>query len=200
MNSNQNVIIDLKNGNKCVGILVNIDKERMVINLSNAKRFTISENGSTKEESFPKLEISKEDIKEVKIVQFEAKEEQKKEQNQNNNLNAIPQNLQNNAEIAYNKNRSYTKGDSFFDGLTPMSNLEAKNESIRYNDKNCETFDMPKSAMNDNHSSFSGRRGGYRGRGSRGGYRGGRGNYNNNYNNRPNNYNNNQNFNYNNNH
>lgn len=189
MNSNQNVIIDLKNGNKCEGILVNIDKERMVINLSNAKRITIKEDGSTNEESFPKLEISKEDIKEVKIVQFEAKEElQQKKEVQTNNLNAIPQNLQENAEIAYNKSRSYNKGDDFFDGLTPMSNQDAKNESIRYNDKNCETFDMPKSAMNDNHSNFSGsRRGGQRGRG-RGGYNR-RGNYNNNYNNR-NNYNN----------
>ena len=40
MNSNQNVIIDLKTGNKCEGILVNIDKERMIINLSNAKRIS----------------------------------------------------------------------------------------------------------------------------------------------------------------
>jgi len=191
MNSNQNVIIDLKNGNKCEGILVNIDKERMVINLSNAKRIILSGDGSTKEESFPKLEISKEDIKEVKIVQFEPKEE-KKEQTANNNLNAIPQNLQENAEIAYNKNRSYNKGDSFFDGLTPMTNMDAKNESIRYNDKNCETFDLPKSAMNDNHSNFSGsRRGGQRGRGYRGGYNRGRGGYNNNNYNRHNNYHNN---------
>jgi small nuclear ribonucleoprotein (snRNP)-like protein len=190
MNSNQNVIIDLKNGNKCEGILVNIDKERMVINLSNAKRITTNEDGTKREENFPKLEISKEDIKEVKIVQFEAKEDiQKKE---SGNINAIPQNLQNNAEIAYNKNRSYNKGDSFFDGLTPMSNLDAKNESIRYNDKNCETFDLPKSAMNDNFSTYSSsRRGGYRGN-NRGNYRGNNRRGGNNFmgNNRPNNYNN----------
>ena len=183
MTSNQNVIIDLKNGNKCEGILVNIDKERMLINLSNAKRITIAEDGSTKEESFPKLEISKEDIKEVKIVQFEAKEEPKKEAN----LNAIPQNLQNKAEETYNKNRSYNKGDDFFDGLTPMSNMDARNESIKYNDKNCETFDMDKNAMQD--SNYRGRGGG-RGRGNRGGYnRRGGNSYNNNYQN--NNYQNN---------
>jgi small nuclear ribonucleoprotein (snRNP)-like protein len=187
MTSNQNVIIDLKNGNKCEGILVNIDKERMLINLSNAKRITIAEDGSTKEESFPKLEISKEDIKEVKIVQFEAKEEPKKEQN----ANAIPQNLQNKAEETYNKNRSYNKGDDFFDGLTPMSNMDARNESIKYNDKNCETFDLDKNAMQDNN--YRGRGGG-RGRGNRGGYNRRGGNYNNNYqnnnyhNNRPNHY------------
>jgi len=196
MTSNQNVIIDLKNGNKCEGILVNIDKERMLINLASAKRITISEDGSTKEESFAKLEISKEDIKEVKIVQFEAKEEPKKEQN----LNAIPQNLQNKAEETYNKNRSYNKGDDFFDGLTPMSNMDARNESIKYNDKNCETFDMDKNAMQE--SNYRGR-GGNRGRGNRGGYNRRGGNYNNNYqnnnyqnnnyhNNRPNNYHNNQ--------
>merc|ERR1712151_1401328 len=107
MNSNQNVIIELKNGNKCEGILVNIDKERMVINLSNAKRITILDDGSKKEESFPKLEISKEDIKEVKIVQFEPKEEPQQKKEAQTNINAIPQNLQNDAEIAYNKNRSY---------------------------------------------------------------------------------------------
>jgi hypothetical protein len=203
MNSNQNVIIDLKNGNKCEGILVNIDKQRMVINLNKAKRITFSNDGTSNEEFFPELEISKDDIKEVKIVQFEAKDKeevQKKELNSNNNLNAIPQNLQDNAENAYNKNRSYNAGDSFFDGLTPMSNLDAKNESIRYNDKNCETFDLPKSAMNDNYSNFSGsRRGGFghgqRGRGNRGGFNGGYnrggGYFNNNNNYRNNNYNNN---------
>lgn len=195
MNSNQNVIIELKNGNKCEGILVNIDKERMVINLKNAKRITLLENGSQNEESFPSLEISKEDIKEVKIVQFEPKEEQPKKEEEKkptnssnmNTLNAIPQNLQDKAEIAYNNNKLYNKGDSFFDGLTPMSNLDAKNESIRYNDKNCETFDLPKSAMMDNHSNFSGRRG--RGGRGRGNYNK-RGGYNNHNNYRQNNYNN----------
>lgn len=188
MNSNQNVIIDLKNGNKCEGILVNIDKERMVINLSNAKKIITNDDGSKTEENHQKLEISKEDIKEVKIVQFEAKEEPPKKET---NINAIPQNLQTNAEIAYNKNRLYNKSDSFFDGLTPMSNLDAKNESIRYNDKNCETFDLPKNQMNDNFSYSSNRRGNnrgsrgnFRGNNSRrgGNYMGNRNNYNNNYN------------------
>ena len=71
MNSNQQVIIELKNGTKCEGVLVNIDKERMLIKLSNAKRISVSEDWKSNEESFPQLEIAKEDIKEVKIFQFE---------------------------------------------------------------------------------------------------------------------------------
>merc|ERR1711957_774052 len=83
-------------------------------------------------------------------------------------------------EETYNKNRSYNKGDDFFDGLTPMSNMDARNESIKYNDKNCETFDMDKNAMQE--SNYRGR-GGNRGRGNRGGYNRRGGNNNNNYHN-----------------
>lgn len=197
MNSNQQVIIELKSGDKCEGVLVNIDKEKMLIKLSNAKRISIGEDGKTREESFPILEIAKDEIKEVKIVQFEPsanQEAKKSELGQNTSLNAIPQNLQNNALNTQNAGKSYDKTGSFFDTLTPMTNKDAQYESIRYNDKNCETFDLPKgsggSGYYDNATSYGSRRGGQRRGGNRGGYRGGYNNYRNNNNYHNNNYNN----------
>jgi len=182
MNSNQQVIIELKSGTKCEGVLVSIDKEKMLIKLSNAKRISHGEDGKAIEESFPQLEIAKDEIKEVKIVQFEpsaSQEAKKSESAQSTNLNAIPQNLQNNTlSSQQNQGKTYNKTDSFFDALTPMTNQDAQYESIRYNDKNCETFDLPPGSMNDNSSSYRGRG---RGRGgNRGGYRGGYNNYRNN--------------------
>lgn len=199
MNSNQQVIIELKSGTKCEGVLVNIDKEKMLIRLSNAKRISVGEDGKAKEESFANLEIAKDEIKEVKIVQFEPsanQEAKKSEPAQSANLNAIPQNLQNSALNAQNTGKTYDKTDSFFDALTPMTNKDAQYESIRYNDKNCETFDLPKGAGGsgnyDNATSYGSRRGGQRRGGNRGGYRGGYNNYrNNNYNNYNQNPNNN---------
>lgn len=181
MNSNQQVIIELKSGTKCEGILVNIDKERMVINLSSVKRISLADDGSEKEESLPTLEISKEDIKEVKIVQFQKNEESDKHEiKQNANLNAIPQNLQKDAINNQNKGRSYDKTDSFFDTLTPMSNKDAQVESIRYNDKNCETFDLPKDSNSGNHyNNFDRRQGNYRSRYKNTNQRGGYNNYHN---------------------
>lgn len=201
MNSNQHVIIELKtNGTKCEGILVNIDKERMLIKLSSAKRISLREDGTPKEESFPELEIAKDEIKEVKIVQFEPQSDsttKKPENNEGASLNTIPQNLQNNALSEQNSAKTYDKTDSFFDALKPMTNKEAQYESIRYNDKNCETFDLPKgtgySGNYENRSGYGNRRGGQRRGGNRGGYRGGYQNYHNNfnYNNPNNNYRNN---------
>jgi len=195
MNSNQHVIIQLKSGTKCEGILVSIDKERMLIKLLNAKRISISEDGKYTEESFPDLEIAKEEIKEVKIVQFEPQDAKKPENGQGTSINAIPQNFQSNALRNQNTVKTYDKTDSFFDALKPMTNTDAQYDSMRYNDKNCETFDLPKGTENvgnyDNRSSFGNRRGGFGRGGNRGGYRGGYHNYhNNNYNN--NNYNKNQ--------
>lgn len=166
MNSNQQLTIELKTGNKCEGTLVNIDKEKMLINLANAKRMFKAEDGSEKEEFFPHLEISKEDIKEVKIVQYESKEEPlNTESKQSANLNAIPESFKNNVLNANNQAKSYDKTDSFFDSLTPMTNKDAQHESIRYNDKNCETFDLPKDSNNYSNSFSHNRfRGNNRGR------------------------------------
>jgi len=202
MNSNQQVIIELKSGTKCEGILVRIDKEKMLIKLSNAKRTMQSEDGKTKEETFLNLDIAKDEIKEVKIVQFESSVDQdvkKFEAAQSANLNSIPQNLQNNTLNNQDQGKSYDKIDSFFDALKPMTNKDAQYESFRYNDKNYETFDLPKNGMNGgNFDGNYGNRGrGARTGGNRGGYRRGYQNYNNNYSN--NNYNNNYNQNPNNN-
>jgi len=164
------VIVDLKNGSKCEGILANIDKINMKINITNAKRFDESSENPN-EEFFETLEINKEDIKEVKLVHYEQKEEKK-------NVNAIPENKAMDME-SDKKDNKYNKDSSFFDNLSYMSNVEAKNESIRYNDKNKETFNLQDNE-DGGHSrgNYRGRRGnnnrgGYRGnnRGGRGGYR-----------------------------
>jgi hypothetical protein len=168
MNQQQYVIIDLKNGNKCEGTLVTIDKINLKIILTDAKKQTLDQEGLLiSEESFPNLEINKEDIKEVKLVQYEPKDA---------NLNAIPENKiipQSNI----NKPKTYDKDSSFFDNLIPMNNRDAKTETVRYNDKNCETFNI---SPEDNQQNSYNRRGNYRGS-NRGGYRGNnnRGGYNN---------------------
>lgn len=179
MKANQHVIIELKTGVKCEGLLESINKEKMIIFLSNAKRTVISEDKKINEEFFSQLEISKEEIKEVKIVQFD-EVETPKETPINTNINAIPQNIQHNAQNNLSKPKTYDKTDSFFDQLTPMNNQDAQFESMRYNDKNAETFDLPKNS-NSGHNynydnNYKNRRGGNRGRGFS---RGGNQNYNN---------------------
>jgi hypothetical protein len=196
----QYVILDLKNGFKCEGTLVTIDKVNFKIVLTNAKKYVTEEDGTMKEENFPNLEIPKDEIKEVKIVQYE-------QDTPKTNINAIPENRMNQAHSNLTKPKTYDKGESFFDNLIPMNNREAKNETIKYNEKNMETFNLTEEQLNSTNN-YRGRGG--RGRGGRGGYRGGnrggnnygqsnygQSNYNN-YNN--NNYNNNNyNNNYNNN-
>ena len=184
MSQPQYVIVDLKNGLKCEGTLSNIDKVNMKINLLNAKKHVPDVSGKIIEESYESLEINKEDIKEVKLVQYEQKDEKK-------NINAIPENKLNSLP-SNTKPKGYNKEESFFDELSPMTNMEAKNESIKYNDKNAETFNLPANSSELNTNSGRGKRnfnrGGYINRGgynNRGGYsnRGGgysnRGGYNN---------------------
>lgn len=79
------VIVELQNGDKCEGVLANIDKFNLKILLVNAKKTPSSD--PTKSESYEKLEINKGDIKEIKVIQFEVKTEPKQEQS---NINAIP--------------------------------------------------------------------------------------------------------------
>lgn len=177
MNQQQHVIVDLKNGFKCEGILASIDKVNFKINMIKVKKHFTDENGQYFEEMFDSLEIPKDDIKEVKLVQFE-KEEKK-------NINAIPENKISSVQSQPTKPKAYSKNDSFFDNLSPMSNTDAKNESIKYNDKNCETFNLPANSTNVGGNMNRGNR-------NRGGYKGGKKNYNNkSYNNYNNNYNNN---------
>jgi hypothetical protein len=185
MNQQQYVILDLKNGFKCEGNLVTIDKVNFKVVLSNAKKYITEEDGTLKEENFPNLEVPKDEIKEVKLVQYDNEPTK-------TNINAIPENKQN-PQLSIAKPKTYNKSESFFDSLIPMNNRDARNETMRYNDKNMETFNLTEEAM---YSSGVNRGRGYRGRGNyRGDNRGG--NNFNRYNNYNKNYNNNYNNNYN---
>jgi small nuclear ribonucleoprotein (snRNP)-like protein len=174
MNSSQYVIVELKNGNKCEGIISNIDKVNFKMYLNSAKKYFTDESGSQKEENHDTLEINKEDIKEVKLVQYEQPKDE------NKNINAIPESKLSQFK-SQDKSKGYDKSESFFDNLSAMSNNDAKNLSIKYNDKNLETFNLPKESQNIGENNYKSR-GGYRR--NRGGYkRGGfKGNYNNDFN------------------
>lgn len=175
MNSSQYVIVELKNGNKCEGIISSIDKVNFKMFLNSAKKYFTDESGNAKEENFDTLEINKEDIKEVKLVQYEQPKEE------NKNINAIPENRVNQFKTQ-DKSKGYDKSESFFDNLSAISNTDAKNLSIKYNDKNLETFNLPKESQDSRDNNFR-PRGGYRkNRGNTGNRGGFRGNYNNNYN------------------
>ena len=165
------VVCELKDGGHVEGTLVNIDKVNLKILLSKAKKS--SKEDPQKFETYETLEINKDDIKELKLIQYEAKEPPKEE---TSNLNAIPENkipvdIQ---QQQQNKPKSYNKEESFFDNLNGMTHQEARQESKNYNDRNKDTFQM----TDDNQRGYSHK--GYRGSNrGRGGNRG-RGRYNNN--------------------
>ena len=187
------VIVELQNGDKCEGVLANIDKVNLKILLVNAKKTPSSD--PSKPESFEKLEINKGDIKEIKVIQFEVKAEPKEEQS---NINAIPEDKKP-VNVQGAKTKSYDKNESFFDTLSGMTHPEARQESKNYNDKNKDTFNLPnepeRKYHNNGYNNYHNNRGrgGYHNRGNRGRGRGGFTNYNN-YNG-GNYYNNNGNFN-----
>jgi small nuclear ribonucleoprotein (snRNP)-like protein len=177
------VIVELTNGQKVRGTLVQVDKINLKMILENVKQEV---NG--KEETIDKLEIKKSDIKELKLVHFEMKAEEKQ------NINAIPENkIPQNQE---NTQKAYDKNESFFDKLTSMTHPEARNESKNYNQKNKDTFNLTEQdKSNQNNKKYYHNNNNNRGRGynkyhnnkGRGGYN--NNNYNKNYNN---NYNNNR--------
>ncbi len=172
------VIVELNNGQKVYGTLIKVDKINLKMILENVKQEI-----DGKEETFDKLEINKSDIKELKLVHFEMKPEEKQ------NINAIPENkIPQNKE---NMQKAYDKNESFFDKLTSMTHPEARNESKNYNQKNKDTFNLSEEDKNNN----KGNKKYYynnnnRGRGGYKNYHNNRGKYNNNYNN--NNINNNR--------
>ncbi len=55
MNSNKQLIIELKSGTKCEGVVVMINKEKMLIKLSNAKRISHGEDGKANGRKFPAI-------------------------------------------------------------------------------------------------------------------------------------------------
>ena len=176
------VIVELNNGQKVRGTLIQVDKINLKMILENVKQEV---NG--KEETLDKLEINKSDIKELKLVHFEMKTEEKQ------NINAIPENkIPQNQE---NTQKAYDKNESFFDKLTSMTNPEARNESKNYNQKNKDTFNLTeqdKSNQNKKYYHNNNNRGRgynkYHNNKGRGGYN--NNNYNKNYNNNYNNNNN----------
>ena len=178
------VIVELTNGQKVRGTLVQVDKINLKMILENVKQEV---NG--KEETIDKLEIKKSDIKELKLVHFEMKAEEKQ------NINAIPENkIPQNQE---NTQKAYDKNESFFDKLTSMTHPEARNESKNYNQKNKDTFNLTEQdKSNQNNKKYYHNNNNNRGRGynkyhnnkGRGGYN--NNNYNKNYNNNYNNNNN----------
>ena len=182
------VIVELQNGDKCEGVLANIDKVNLKIQLTAAKK--TSGTAPTKVESFETLEISKADIKEIKVIQFEAKTEPKEE---SGNINAIPDNKKP-LNVEQTKQKSYDKNESFFDTLSGATHFEARQESKNYNQKNKDTFNLPNEPERKPYYNNRGR-GGYHHNRGRGGYynnnrgRGGYNNYNNYHNNNNGNYN-----------
>ena len=131
------VIVELNNGQKVSGTLIKVDKINLKMILENVKQEI-----DGKEETFDKLEINKSDIKELKLVHFEMKPEEKQ------NINAIPENkIPQNKE---NMQKAYDKNESFFDKLTSMTHPEARNESKNYNQKNKDTFNLSEEDKNNN--------------------------------------------------
>ena len=184
----QNIlIVETKDGAKYQGIFVSKDIKKQIITLANVKK-----TFQGKEETFPTIEITKDIIERINIIDFRPPREDI------HNFNEIPESKKNvvdenklaNVEKAYDKSK-----DDFFDNLKPMTNPEAKKESRNYNQKNKDTFNLQENDNEDNQRGWKnrGNRRGY-GQGGRGGYgRGNRGGYNNNYykNNRGRNNNNN---------
>ena len=178
-----NFIVETKDGAKYQGIYVSKDIQKQIIILSNVKK-TFQE----KEENLPIIEIKKEDIESINIIDIRPPKEDI------HNFNEIPEKKRNaiDEDKLANVEKAYDKSADFFDNLKPMSKFEAKKESNNYNLKNKDTFNLPNND-HDNNSNWKkrGNKRGFRGRGGYGrGNRGHRGGYNNNF------YNNSQNNNY----
>ena len=161
------VIVELNNGEKVRGTLINVDKINLKMILNNVKQEI-----DGKEVTKDKLEINKSDIKEIKLVHFEMKSEEK------HNINAIPENkIPQNKE---NTQKAYDKNESFFDNLTSMTHPEARNESKNYNQKNKDTFNLNEQDKNDKGNNKYYNNNNHRGRGGYKNYYNNRGKYNNN--------------------
>lgn len=186
--SKKYVIVELNDGFKVEGVLTDVDKTNFTIHISEATKYRTDEKGNNIPEKLTssELNISKGDIKEVKLVQYDQLSAQKQIEErtlpQMNNIHSTPNQYTGlpTTQLPRLKDITpkYEKKD-FFDGLSLLNNKDQVKQTIRDNEKNKETFNLPEREYNNN---FQGNRGGYRKRG-RGQYRGG--NYNNNYRNNP---------------
>lgn len=191
-NKERIILLVLHNGTRVEGVLIKIDKENLKMILEKGK---VIKEGSA-DEPFDKIEISKKDIKEIRVLEEkEIKKEQPKPEepekevivkpqqgttvtvNNDSAFNSIPLNIQ--QQYAHDS-RKYEKGD-FFDGLTISNNRDNYKDIRTYNEKNKETFSLEDNYVH--HSNYRKRRGGHGGVNSghhQGGYggnnhRGGRG-------------------------
>jgi len=151
------VIVDLHDGHKCEGTLVAVDKEKMEIVLNGVRKFKMQNDIIAQESKHDVLIVPKSQIKEVKMIQSEEISGSPKISPNNSqvlkttsqpetqvpetktetvNPNAIPKNL----EKA--KQPKHYEKDNFFDKLDTISNQDSKAETIRYNEKNFETFNI----------------------------------------------------------
>lgn len=137
-NKEKIVLLTLNDNSKVEGILIKIDKENLKIILDNGK-ITFS-NGTV--ETFTKREISKSDIKEIRLIEEKEKEKEKEKIDQEKKeskpilFNEIPLNIQE----KYAKEGSKYNKDGFFDSLTISNNTDNLKEIRTYNDKNTDTF------------------------------------------------------------
>ena len=171
---NKQVIVELFNGDKVKGTLIQVDK----INLKMILENVIIQRNEKEDEKLDKLEINKSDIKELKLINYEIKKDEIQ-----SNINAIPKDKIPQKED--NKEKAYDKNESFFDKLTPMTHPEVRQESKMYNQKNKDTFNITEEQNNQGYNKKS-HYYNNRGRGNknynrgRGGYNNNRGYYNNN--------------------
>jgi hypothetical protein len=115
----QNIlIVETKDGAKYQGIYVSRDIQKQIITLSNVKK-TFQE----KEELLPMIEISKETIASINIIDIRPPREDIQNVNQipENKKNVIDENKLANVVKAYDKSK-----DDFFNQLKPMTNPEVK--------------------------------------------------------------------------
>lgn len=143
----KDVVINLKDGDKVSGKLISIDKVNLKIALI---QVTKSFKDITKpNETYDNLEISKEDILEIKLVKYEQIQKIKEIKEEVSNINAIPENKIP-EKVDQPKQNTYDKSESFFDNLKLESKTNTRQDIKNYNDKNKDTFDLK-----DNYHNFN---------------------------------------------
>ena len=125
MDQNFMALVELKNGLKCEGRIVGIDKNDMKIVMANVTRYSAPSEGEIRKEFFPELSLNKEEILEVKKISYEP---------------AVDPNQTEVITSGRKKIQFDKTNEGFFDNLMPMTHEEAINENTRYNEKNQETF------------------------------------------------------------
>jgi hypothetical protein len=190
--SKKYVIVELNDGFKVEGVLTDVDKTNFTIHITEATKYRTDEKGNNIPEKLTstELKISKADIKEVKLVQYDQLSSQKQTEErtlpQMNSVQGLPNQYTGLPMTQLPKLKDfankYDKKD-FFDSLSVANNKDQIKQTIRDNEKNKETFNLPEREYNNNN--FQGNRGGYKRRGRGGQNRGGNyNNYNTNNNNR----------------